>query len=81
MEIQCGEKKTTDGDEHKQSTIRRSEYNVITIPTSDSIKESNYNISYNLSQNSLNVSHKSRIEYSISISYWPGIQGWVLDPR
>jgi len=44
---------------------------------SDSIKQPDYNISYNLSQNALNLSHKSKIvetEYSISISYWSGIQ-------
>ena len=63
-----------DDDEHKQSNMRRSEYNAITIRTRDSIKQHDYN----LSQNSLNLSHKSKIveaEYSISIFYWSGIQG------
>ena len=61
-----------------------SEYNVITITTSDSIKRPDYNLSYNLSQNSLNLSYKSKIveiEYSISISYWSEIQEWLLKSR
>ena len=51
METQCG-KKTTDDDEHKQSTMRSSEYNATTITTSDSIKQQDYNLSYNLSHKS-----------------------------
>ena len=50
--------KIADDDKHKQSTMRRSEYNAITITTSDSVKQLDYNLSYNLSQNSLNLSHK-----------------------
>jgi len=45
--------KTTDGDEHKQSTMRRSEYNPIIITTSDLIKQEDYNLSYNLSLTNL----------------------------
>jgi len=70
--------KTTEDDEHKQFTMRRSEYNAITITTSDSIKQLDYNLSYNLSQISLNLSHKSKIvktEYSISIFCMCGIKG------
>ena len=69
MKTQCG-KKTTDGNEHKQSTMRRSEYNAITITTSDSIKQPDYNLSYNLPQNSLSLFRKSKIVetwYSTSI--------------
>ena len=49
METQC-EKKTTDDNEHKQSTIRMSEYNTITITTSDLIKEQDYNLIISPSQ-------------------------------
>ena len=41
--------KTMDDDEHKQSTMRRSKYNAITITVSDLIKQQDYNLSYNLS--------------------------------
>lgn len=77
-------KKTTDDNEHKQSTMRRSEYNAIIITTSDLIKQPDYNVSYNLFQNFFNLSHKSKIveiEYFISISCWSGIQGWLLERR
>ena len=64
--------KTADGDEHKQFTMRRNEYNATTIARHDLIKQPDYNLFCILSQNSLNLSHKSKIvetEYSISISY------------
>jgi len=48
--------KTTVGGEHKQSTIRKSKYNAITITMSNSIKQPDYNLSYNFSQNTVNLS-------------------------